>query len=77
MWANKNYRTFMNVVHDVLNDDGMFLLETIGGNRSVKRTDPWIDRYIFPNSMNPSIAQIGRSIEPVHYGRLAKLCRGL
>jgi cyclopropane-fatty-acyl-phospholipid synthase len=59
----KNYRTFMKAVHRALDDDGIFLLETIGGNRSVRRTDPWFDKYIFPNSMNPSIAQIGESIE--------------
>ncbi|PJA47540.1 cyclopropane-fatty-acyl-phospholipid synthase [Candidatus Uhrbacteria bacterium CG_4_9_14_3_um_filter_36_7] len=61
--GEKNYRTFMQVVHQLLEDDGLFLLHTIGGNRSVKGTDPWIHRYIFPNGMIPSIAQIGRSIE--------------
>lgn len=59
----KNYRAFMKLVDKVLDDDGLFLLQTIGGNHSVERTDPWIDRYIFPNSMNPSIEQIGNSIE--------------
>lgn len=59
----KNYRTFMKVVHKALNDDGLFLLHTIGGNRSVKNTDPWIEKYIFPNGMLPSVAQIGESIE--------------
>jgi len=59
----KNYRTFMAVVRRCLVDDGLFLLHTIGGNQSVHATDPWIGRYIFPNSMLPSIAQIGRAIE--------------
>ncbi len=59
----KNYRTFMKVAHNALKDDGLFLLHTIGGNRSVRRTDPWIEKYIFPNSMIPSIKQIGKSIE--------------
>lgn len=59
----KNYRTFMEVVHRCLKDDGLFLLHTIGGNRSVHSTDPWIGRYIFPNSMLPSVAQIGRAVE--------------
>jgi cyclopropane-fatty-acyl-phospholipid synthase len=59
----RNYRTFMKLVDKVLEDDGLFLLQTIGGNHSVKRTDPWIDRYIFRDSMNPSIEQIGKSIE--------------
>jgi len=59
----KNYRTFMQVAHNALADDGLFLLHTIGGNRSVTSTDPWIDKYIFPNSMLPSIAQISKAIE--------------
>ena len=59
----KNYRTFMKVVHNALENGGLFLLHTIGGNYSVKITDPWIAKYIFPNSTIPSIQQIGRSIE--------------
>jgi cyclopropane-fatty-acyl-phospholipid synthase len=59
----KNYKTYMKVVHRCLKDDGLFLLHTIGGNKSVKSTDPWIDKYIFPNSMLPSIKQMGDAIE--------------
>ncbi|MFV2007898.1 MAG: class I SAM-dependent methyltransferase, partial [Longimicrobiales bacterium] len=46
-----------------LKDDGLFLLHTIGGLRSVSTTDPWIGRYIFPNSMLPSAAQISNAVE--------------
>lgn len=59
----KNYRTFMQVVAQNLKDDGLFLLHTIGGNTSVTSTDPWIEKYIFPNSMLPSIQQIAKAIE--------------
>lgn len=59
----KNYRTYMKVVSRCLTDEGLFLLHTIGGNRSVKSTNPWTNKYIFPNSMLPSVAQIGRAIE--------------
>jgi cyclopropane-fatty-acyl-phospholipid synthase len=61
----KNYSTFMRVVRACLKDDGLFLLHTIGGNRSVTRTDPWVARYIFPNSMVPSARQITAAIEGV------------
>ncbi len=61
----KNYRSYMKVVKRVLKDNGLFLLHTIGGNRSVVSTDPWIEKYIFPNGMLPSISQIGKSIEGV------------
>lgn len=59
----KNYRTFMEVVKSCLKDDGIFLLHTIGGNQSVHTTDRWIEKYIFPNSMLPSIAQIACATE--------------
>lgn len=59
----KNYRTFMKVVHRCLEPDGLFLLHTIGGNKSVSSTDPWINRYIFPNSLLPSPKQITKAAE--------------
>ena len=59
----KNYRKFMKVVHRCLKNDGLFLLHTIGSNTSVKNTDIWIAKYIFPNSMIPSVKQLGTSFE--------------
>jgi cyclopropane-fatty-acyl-phospholipid synthase len=59
----KNYRTFMQVVRACLKEDGLFLLHTIGGNRSVTGNDAWSTRYIFPNSMVPSVKQIGAAAE--------------
>jgi cyclopropane-fatty-acyl-phospholipid synthase len=59
----KNYRIFMKVAHKALKDGGLFLLHTIGGNCSAGSMDPWIGKYIFPNSIIPSIKQIGKSIE--------------
>ena len=61
--GNKNYRDYFSVAHRVLAPDGLFLLHTIGNNTSVTGTDPWIHKYIFPNSMLPSIAQVGSAIE--------------
>ncbi len=61
--GRKSYRKFMEVVHRSLKDDGLFLLHTIGGNRSIIAGDPWIEKYIFPNGMLPSIKQIAKSVE--------------
>lgn len=61
--GRKNYRTFMEVVDRALRDDGIFLLHSIGNNISRVSCDPWITRYIFPNSMLPSLTQIGRAAE--------------
>ena len=59
----KNYRRFLKLAHALLNDRGLFLLHTIGSNRSYTSTDAWIDKYIFPNGMIPSIAQLGKAME--------------
>lgn len=59
----KNYADFMSTVHRCLKDEGLFLLHTIGSNQTTLITDPWINRYIFPNGQLPSISQIGTSTE--------------
>ncbi|MGA9333021.1 MAG: cyclopropane fatty acyl phospholipid synthase [Rudaea sp.] len=59
----KNYRTYFEMVRRCLNDDGLSLLHSIGSNVSTNRTDPWIAKYIFPNSMLPSAVQIANARE--------------
>ena len=54
----KNYRTYMTKISSLLSVDGLFLLHTIGRNSSVINVNPWMERYIFPNSMLPSATQI-------------------
>lgn len=59
----KNYHDFMLVANRCLKDNGLFLLHTIGNNYSVKYGELWISKYIFPNGMLPSIAQIASAAE--------------
>ncbi len=61
----KNYKIFMKVIYKLLKNEGLFLLHTIGGNESVNLTDPWIGKYIFTNSMLPSIKQIAEASENI------------
>ncbi len=61
----KNYRTYMEVTNRCLKDDGISLIQTIGSNTSSTHIDPWIDKYIFPNAMLPSVAQIGGAMEGI------------
>lgn len=61
--GSKNYQTYFDVVGRCLKDDGLFLLHTIGGNTSHVTGDPWIMKYIFPNSMLPSGRQIAAASE--------------
>lgn len=59
----KNYRDYFEVAHRCLKDDGFFLLHTIGDKISRVTSDPWINKYIFPGGVLPSIAQIGKASE--------------
>jgi cyclopropane-fatty-acyl-phospholipid synthase len=59
----KNYRAFLELVSAKLEAGGLFLLHTIGGNASYTTTDAWIDKYIFPNGVIPSIVQLGNAME--------------
>jgi cyclopropane-fatty-acyl-phospholipid synthase len=61
----KNYRAYFEKAASLLRPDGLMLLHTIGGHHSVSHGDPWSEKYIFPNGMLPSIAQIGKAIEGV------------
>jgi len=59
----RNHRRYFETVHRVLKSDGLFLLHTVGGNRSLPSVDAWIDKYIFPDSVMPSASQITRAVE--------------
>lgn len=59
----KNYDIYMHHMNRCLKERGLFLLHTIGSNVSTTYTNEWIDKYIFPHGMLPSIAQIGNACE--------------
>ncbi|TAH52649.1 MAG: cyclopropane fatty acyl phospholipid synthase [Betaproteobacteria bacterium] len=54
----KNHVAFFEMARRSLKEDGLFLLHTIGKNVRRTPTDPWIDRYIFPNGDLPSLGQV-------------------
>ena len=58
----KNYRNYMKIVHRSLKDDGLFLLHTIGASKQNFLTDPWIEKYIFPDGFIPSAKRIIKAI---------------
>ena len=63
--GHKNYKDYFKIAERNLIDDGLFLLHTIGEVRSVNKTDAWTHKYIFPNGMQPSIAQLAGAVEDV------------
>ncbi|MDD5193219.1 MAG: cyclopropane fatty acyl phospholipid synthase [Candidatus Nanoarchaeia archaeon] len=61
--GHKNFRKYMEIVNKCLNENGLFLLHTIGSMNTRGGTDPWLNKYIFPNGFLPSLNQIIKSSE--------------
>ena len=63
----KNYATFMRVAERCLGEGGLFLLHTFASRDSFPDRDRsevhWINRYIFPGLVVPSMGQIGSAVE--------------
>jgi cyclopropane-fatty-acyl-phospholipid synthase len=59
----KNYRTYLRAIADSLGKDGLFLCQGICNPISGWQLDPWIRRYIFPNSILPSLARLTKAAE--------------
>jgi len=61
--GRKFYKTFFNKVSEILKDDGVALLHTIGSVNSPRNPQPWITRYIFPGGYTPSLSEVAGPIE--------------
>ena len=57
-FGRRNYKDFFRIMRQSLTSDGLFLLHTMGSPCTVRTGDPWIFKYVFPNSMLPSEEQI-------------------
>lgn len=58
--GKKNFRGFMEIVKGLLADDGLWMMHTIAADRL--STDPWLNRYIFPNGVLPNLESLDRSM---------------
>jgi cyclopropane-fatty-acyl-phospholipid synthase len=58
----KNYRAYFELVRRVLREDGLFVLHTIWANEPMSHADPWLDKYIFPNGVLPTVGQITTAV---------------
>jgi len=61
--GRKFYKTFFNKVFEILKDDGIALLHTIGSVNSPRNPQPWITKYIFPGGYTPSLSEVATPIE--------------
>ncbi len=60
----KNYKSFMKHTYECLKPGSIALVHSIGSNITSPATDPWLNKYIFPNSKLPSIKQVAEACEP-------------
>ncbi|KKR48127.1 MAG: Cyclopropane fatty acyl phospholipid synthase [Candidatus Curtissbacteria bacterium GW2011_GWA1_40_16] len=64
----KNYRAYMQKMRELLRDDGLFLLHTIGHSKTTRNLEPWFNKYIFPNGHVPSLVQIMKALDRRWFG---------
>ena len=57
------YKTFFNKIENILNDDGICLLRTIGSVDSPGAPQTWIQKRIFPGGIVPSLSDMVNPIE--------------
>lgn len=57
------YRTFFRKCRELLSDDGVMLLHTIGRMGKPGITDDWTAKYIFPGGYNPALSEIVTAYE--------------
>ncbi|KAA5541611.1 cyclopropane fatty acyl phospholipid synthase [Adhaeribacter rhizoryzae] len=60
-----NFRTYMQTAARCLKSNGLFLLHTIGLGFSKTAPDPFINKYIFPNCLIPSLKQLSTAMENI------------
>ncbi len=58
-----HYQTYFDQIANLLDDDGVALVHTIGRPDSKGITNPWIAKYIFPGGYIPSLSEILPHIE--------------
>ena len=61
--GRKFYNTYFKKVSNLLNDDGVALIHTIGSIETPRDPHPWISKYIFPGGYTPSLSEVVPSIE--------------
>jgi cyclopropane-fatty-acyl-phospholipid synthase len=82
-----NYAAFFRKAAELLKDDGVMVLHSIGQPYPSRFNNPFIERYIFPGGYIPSLAEVLPSVEragllvrdieilPHHYARTLRLWR--
>jgi cyclopropane-fatty-acyl-phospholipid synthase len=58
-----HYRKFFAKIRDLMSDDGVAVLHSIGRSDGPGVTNPWIRRYIFPGGYSPALSEVLPAVE--------------
>jgi cyclopropane-fatty-acyl-phospholipid synthase len=58
-----HFETYFNKAAELLKDDGVMVLHSIGRSEGASVTNPWIAKYIFPGGYIPSLSEVLPKIE--------------
>jgi cyclopropane-fatty-acyl-phospholipid synthase len=61
--GKQHYHAFFRKCRDLLTDDGVILLHTIGRWNGPGPTNAWVRRYIFPGGYTPALSELAPAIE--------------
>lgn len=61
----KHYREYFEKTKDLLEEDGVFVLHSIGRMEEPSATNPWLRKYIFPGGYTPALSEALTAIEKV------------
>lgn len=61
--GRKDQREYFRKIRELLNEDGMALVHTIGSASGPIAGSPWIQKYIFPGGHIPALSEIVPAIE--------------
>ncbi|MBI1179240.1 MAG: methyltransferase domain-containing protein [Alphaproteobacteria bacterium] len=76
-----NYDTYFRCINDLLTDDGIAMVHTIGRADGPGVTNEWTEKYIFPGGYSPALSEVMPAVERsglfvsdvevwrTHYGR--------
>jgi len=62
----KYFKTFFRKTNDLLKENGVFLLHTIGQRSIPTATSPWIRKYIFPGGYIPALSEIMKETQKLN-----------
>ena len=61
--GRKYYKKFFDQIFNLLDENGVAIVHTIGSVDPPRDPQPWINKYIFPGGYTPSMSEMTKPIE--------------